>query len=111
MLCFRLILLNKLLEDGNSLYRAGQLEEASHCYCYALKRLSTGRYCSIDLGPAFSQLELNFLLNLSRCERKRGGEQEAVLLANKVCEPGINQYISCIVLRFCPSTQTVWKVW
>ena len=35
----RLILLNKLLEDGNMLYRQGHLAEASHRYRYALKRL------------------------------------------------------------------------
>ncbi len=34
-----MILLNKLLEDGNTLYRRGRHEEAAHRYSYALKRL------------------------------------------------------------------------
>ncbi|KAI4487050.1 hypothetical protein M0802_012073 [Mischocyttarus mexicanus] len=33
-----LILLNKLLEDGNVLYRKSRLKEASHRYAYALKK-------------------------------------------------------------------------
>ena len=37
--CFRLVLLNKLLEDGNTLFRHGRLNEAAYRYEYALKRL------------------------------------------------------------------------
>ncbi|KFB34853.1 AGAP004244-PA-like protein [Anopheles sinensis] len=36
-----LILLNKLLEDGNTLYRKNRLQEASHRYQYALKKIPT----------------------------------------------------------------------
>merc|ERR1719219_1131731 len=36
----QVILLNKLLEDGNTLYRQKRTLEASHRYRYALKRLS-----------------------------------------------------------------------
>ena len=36
---FRLVLLNKLLEDGNTLFRHGRLNEAAYRYEYALKRL------------------------------------------------------------------------
>ncbi len=36
---FRLVLLNKLLEDGNTLFRHGRLGEAAYRYEYALKRL------------------------------------------------------------------------
>ena len=32
-------MLNKLLEDGNTLYRSGRLEEAIYRYKYALKRV------------------------------------------------------------------------
>merc|ERR1719232_2168987 len=34
-----LILLNKLLEDGNTLFRGGKMDEAAYRYEYALKRL------------------------------------------------------------------------
>ncbi|KAK9710641.1 Ankyrin repeats (3 copies) [Popillia japonica] len=54
-----LILLNKLLEDGNLLYR---------------KKHNT----------AFHQLRINFLLNHSRCKRKLNEPEEAIELANQV---------------------------
>lgn len=66
----RLILLNKLLEDGNVLYRKSRLKEAAHRYQYALKKFPTE-----DLGEhtaTFEQLHINFLLNQSRCKRKMG---------------------------------------
>ncbi|XP_021931745.1 protein TANC2 isoform X1 [Zootermopsis nevadensis] len=77
-----LILLNKLLEDGNVLYRKSRLKEAAHRYQYALKKFPTE-----DLGEhtaTFEQLHINFLLNQSRCKRKMGDCQEAVELANQV---------------------------
>lgn len=64
----RLILLNKLLEDGNVLYRKSRLREAAHRYQYALKKFPAD-----DQGEhnhAFHQLQINFLLNYSRCKRK-----------------------------------------
>merc|ERR1719219_2594352 len=64
----QVILLNKLLDDGNTLYRQQRMVEASHRYRYALARLT-----SMEPGPevreTFSQLEVNLLLNLSRLER------------------------------------------
>lgn len=86
----RLILLNKLLEDGNTLYRKNRLQEASHRYQYALKKIpsnpgtsnATSTTASDGLVPptdsnnntasnaTFQQLKFNFLLNLSRCRRK-----------------------------------------
>lgn len=64
---FRLLLLNKLLEDGNTLYRKNRLQEASHRYQYALKKFPEG---STDHLKTFTQLKINFLLNYSRCNRK-----------------------------------------
>lgn len=65
---FRLILLNKLLEDGNVLYKKNRLQEAALRYQYALNKFPSdvyGEYSSI-----FHQLRINFLLNQSRCKRK-----------------------------------------
>lgn len=64
---FRLLLLNKLLEDGNTLYRKNRLQEASHRYQYALKKFPTG---PTEHLKTFTQLKSNFLLNYSRCNRK-----------------------------------------
>lgn len=68
MYFFRLILLNKLLEDGNVLYRKGRLKEAAHRYQYALKKFPTEDLC--EHTATFEQLRVNFLLNQSRCKRK-----------------------------------------
>lgn len=74
-----LILLNKLLEDGNVLYRKNRLKEASHRYAYALRKFPASPeedcqgqeqgHMMLQL-QTFAQLRLNFLLNLSRCKRK-----------------------------------------
>ncbi|KAJ8680121.1 hypothetical protein QAD02_015908 [Eretmocerus hayati] len=89
-----LILLNKLLEDGNVLYRKSRLKEASHRYTYALRRFPEAP--EISLGPehedhshtlahqhSFTQLKMNFLLNLSRCKRKMNECEEAIELADE----------------------------
>ncbi|KAI5748263.1 hypothetical protein M8J77_023609 [Diaphorina citri] len=75
-----LVLLNKLLEDGNVLFRKSRLKEAAHRYHYALNKFPPVE----DLDPTFRQLRLNFLLNHSRCKRKMDEPQEAVELATKV---------------------------
>ena len=77
-----LILLNKLLDDGNTLYRKGRLSEAAHRYRYALRRLPrTGLDTWAD---TFLTLQTHLLLNLSRCERRQGRQTEAVALASQV---------------------------
>ncbi|XP_019865563.2 protein TANC2-like isoform X2 [Aethina tumida] len=85
-----LILLNKLLEDGNILYRKSRLREAAHRYQYALKKFPTD-----DQGEhnkPFHQLQVNFLLNYSRCKRKLNEFEEAVELANEVLEMKPDSY-------------------
>jgi tetratricopeptide (TPR) repeat protein len=68
-----------LLEDGNILYRKNRLQEASHRYQYALKKIPTsmendsfgdGESYNTANSVTFQQLKFNFLLNLSRCKRK-----------------------------------------
>lgn len=76
-----LILLNKLLTDGNALYKKGRLEDACVRYVYASKRVP------LDGDPTyqsvFLQLRLHLLLNLSRCKRKLGDHGEASHLATQ----------------------------
>ena len=90
---FRLLLLNKLLDDGNTLFRKDQVNEAAHRYQYALRKLpsvlaSTLSGSSKSSGSVtkatFEQLNVHLLLNLSRCKRKTGHLEEALDLANKV---------------------------
>ncbi|XP_044005263.1 protein TANC2 isoform X2 [Aphidius gifuensis] len=89
-----IILLNKLLEDGNVLYRKGRLKEASHRYSYALRKFpgkpeqlqdsqSQEQSNIIIHLQTFTQLKINFLLNLSRCKRKMNEYEEAVELADE----------------------------
>ncbi|KAK4881567.1 hypothetical protein RN001_004886 [Aquatica leii] len=77
-----LILLNKLLEDGNILYRKNRLREAAHRYQYALKKFPNDEQS--ESSHAFFQLRINFLLNQSRCKRKMNEINEAIELANQV---------------------------
>ena len=86
---FRLILLNKLLEDGNTLFRKGQLREASQRYKYAIKRLPPDEG---DFSDTFCQLRVHLLLNQSRCLRKLGNFNEAIALADQVLSISPNSF-------------------
>ena len=91
----RLILLNKLLEDGNTLYRRNRFEDAAHRYQYAVKRLppspqqQLGRQLSQQEEQLFEQLRIHLLLNLSRCKRKMGDLAGAAETAGQVKHPQI----------------------
>ena len=83
----RLLLLNKLLDDGNTLFKKDQIGEAAHRYQYALRKLPTVVTNTAIKGVTkmtFDQLNIHLLLNLSRCRRKSGQFEEALDLANKV---------------------------
>lgn len=82
---FRLILLNKLLNDGNTLYRREKYEDAAHRYQYAVRRVPDAAINGMeDFKETFEQLKLHLLLNLSRCSRKRGQMSEAILHATSI---------------------------
>ena len=74
-------MLNKLLEDGNTLYKKGRLEDASVRYTYAAKRVPLSQDSSQQ--AVFLQLRLHLLLNLSRCKRKQQEYGEAARLASE----------------------------
>ena len=89
---YRLLLLNKLLEDGNTLFRNGRYDAAAYRYEYALKRMprlkpsddpqdSNNKSLQTKNGmrqnnkereDVFTQLKVHLLLNLSRTKRKQG---------------------------------------
>ncbi|XP_058455784.1 protein TANC2 isoform X2 [Malaya genurostris] len=104
-----LILLNKLLEDGNTLYRKNRLQEAAHRYLYALKKIPSTTIVSNNgnipetiytadannnsaNNATFQQLKFNFLLNLSRCKRKMNDAADAIELAAQAIEIKPNAY-------------------
>lgn len=74
----RLLLLNKLLEDGNILYRKNRVQEAAHRYQYALRKIPPHSTFAEHSGT-FLQLKVNFLLNHSRCKRKTNVSHNAGL--------------------------------
>ena len=84
----RLILLNKLLEDGNTLFRKGRLTDAAYRYEYALRRMPRLRPDAASPTTAsediFGQLKTHLLLNLSRTKRKLGDFKEAETSASQV---------------------------
>ncbi|XP_035828522.1 uncharacterized protein LOC101850208 [Aplysia californica] len=79
-----LLLLNKLMEDGNILYKKNRIKEASQRYQYALKKFP--RDNSPEEAQTFRDLKLNFYLNLSRCKRKMNDLQTAMDLATKALD-------------------------
>ena len=86
-----MILLNKLLEDGNTLFRNCRYDAAAYRYEYALKRIprlkpiddndenknpetnvnNKLRQKNAEKDDVFSQLRIHLLLNLSRTKRKQ----------------------------------------
>ncbi|XP_076872168.1 protein TANC1 [Brachyhypopomus gauderio] len=63
-----IILLQKLMEEGNLLYKKGRMKEAAQRYQYALRRFPREGFGE-DL-KAFRELRVSLYLNLSRCRRK-----------------------------------------
>ncbi|XP_073839218.1 zinc-RING finger and ankyrin repeat domain-containing protein rolling pebbles isoform X1 [Musca autumnalis] len=76
------VLLNKLLEDGNVLYRKNRFHEAAHRYQYALRKISNLETL-LERSAIFAQLRTNLLLNLSRCKRKLNELDESIDLASQ----------------------------
>ena len=87
---FRLTLLNKLLEDGNTLVKRNQLPEAVQRYQYAVKRIPNNK--DVTYKPLFDQLRIHLLLNLSRCKRKMTEYEEALDLATEVIKKNPMNY-------------------
>ncbi|XP_071101400.1 protein TANC1-like isoform X2 [Haliotis cracherodii] len=79
-----LLLLNKLMEDGNILYKKNRIKEAAQRYQYALKKFP--REGLGEEARTFKDLKLNFLLNLSRSKRKMNDFTSAIDLATKALD-------------------------
>ncbi|KAK3602700.1 hypothetical protein CHS0354_017904 [Potamilus streckersoni] len=80
-----LLLLNKLMEDGNVLYKKNRTRDAAQRYHYALKKFPQESTLGDDTRT-FKDLKLNLLLNLSRCRRKLGECESAIELATKALD-------------------------
>uniref|UniRef100_A0A4X1T7E5 Tetratricopeptide repeat, ankyrin repeat and coiled-coil containing 2 n=1 Tax=Sus scrofa TaxID=9823 RepID=A0A4X1T7E5_PIG len=78
-----IILLSKLMEEGDMFYKKGKVKEAAQRYQYALKKFPRG--FGEDL-KTFRELKVSLLLNLSRCRRKMNDFGMAEEFATKALE-------------------------
>ena len=76
--------MNKLLNDGNTLYRREKYQDAAHRYLYAVRRVPEIYTGMEDSKETFEQLKIHLYLNLSRSCRKQGLLSEAVNHATSV---------------------------
>ncbi|XP_043199546.1 protein TANC2-like isoform X2 [Amphibalanus amphitrite] len=76
------ILLNKLNDDGMTLYKKCRIQEADHRFSYALKKFPELSSLS-EHEELFRRLHVNLLLNLSRCKRKLGEHTKSAELATQ----------------------------
>ncbi|XP_068615562.1 protein TANC2-like [Brachionichthys hirsutus] len=81
-----MVLLSKLMQEGDKLYKQGKAREAAHSYQAALQK-----FPGDELKP-FRQLRVCVLLNLSRCHRKTSDFDLAEEFATKVLELKAQSY-------------------
>ncbi|XP_072312048.1 protein TANC2 isoform X4 [Eucyclogobius newberryi] len=79
-----IILLSKLIEEGDSYYKKGKVKEAAQRYQCALKKFPREGF-SEDL-KTFRELKVSLFLNLSRCRRKMNDFGMAEEFATKALE-------------------------
>ncbi|XP_069553965.1 protein TANC1-like [Brachyistius frenatus] len=79
-----LILLQKLMEEGNMLYKKGRMKEAGQRYQYALRKLP--REGQGEELKGLKDLRVSLYLNLSRCRRKSNDFGIAEDFATKALE-------------------------
>ncbi|XP_071978049.1 protein TANC1 isoform X2 [Engystomops pustulosus] len=72
-----IILLQKLMDEGNILYRKGKMKEAAQRYQYALRKFP--REGLGEEMKAFNELRVSLYLNMSRCRRKMNEEAGTAL--------------------------------
>lgn len=73
-----IILLQKLMEEGNVMYKKGKMKEAAQRYQYALRKFPR-EGLGEDMRP-FNELRVSLYLNLSRCRRKTNVSWELLSL-------------------------------
>ncbi|XP_023806548.1 protein TANC1 isoform X2 [Oryzias latipes] len=79
-----IILLQKLMEEGNMLYKKGKMKDAAQRYQYALRKFPREGFGD-DLKP-FKDLRVSLYLSLSRCRRKTNDFGMAEEFATKALE-------------------------
>ncbi|XP_063285708.1 protein TANC1 isoform X2 [Pelobates fuscus] len=124
-----IILLQKIMDEGNILYRKGKMREAAQRYQYALRKFPREGFG--DEIKAFNELRVSLYLNLSRCRRKTNDFGMAEELASKALElkpkcyeayyararakRNSRQFIAAIAdlheaLKLCPNNQEILRL-
>uniref|UniRef100_UPI00358E57B9 protein TANC1-like isoform X2 n=1 Tax=Myxine glutinosa TaxID=7769 RepID=UPI00358E57B9 len=85
-----LILLKKLVEEGNLLYKNGRMKDSAQRYQYALKKFP--REVPSEELRIFQDLKVTVYLNLSRCRRKMNDFGIAEEFATKALELNSESY-------------------
>ncbi|XP_041826409.1 protein TANC2-like isoform X2 [Melanotaenia boesemani] len=75
-----MVLLSKMIQEGDKLYKQGKVREAAHSYQSALQKFPG------DELKTFKQMRVCVLLNLSRCRRKMNDFSLAEEFATKALE-------------------------
>ncbi|XP_054615123.1 protein TANC2 isoform X3 [Dunckerocampus dactyliophorus] len=81
-----MVLISKLVQEGDKLYKQGKVREAAHSYQSALQKFPG------DEMKTFRQLRVCVLLNLSRCRRKMNDFSLAEEFATKALELKAKSY-------------------
>ncbi|XP_078259970.1 protein TANC1 isoform X3 [Rhinoraja longicauda] len=79
-----IILLQKLMEEGNLLYKKGKMKEAAQRYQYALRKFPREGFG--NEVKSFRDLKISLYLNLSRCRRKTNDFGMAEEFASKALD-------------------------
>ncbi|XP_076866252.1 LOW QUALITY PROTEIN: protein TANC2 [Brachyhypopomus gauderio] len=79
-----IVLLTKLMEEGDGFYKKGKVKEAAQRYQSALKKFP--REGLTDDLKSFRELKVSLLLNLSRCRRKMNDFGMAEEFASRALE-------------------------
>ncbi|XP_029461405.1 protein TANC1 [Rhinatrema bivittatum] len=85
-----IILLQKLMDEGNTLYKKGKMKEAAQRYQHALRKFPREGFGE-DM-KAFNELRVSLYLNLSRCRRKTNDFGMAEEFASKALELNCKSY-------------------
>jgi tetratricopeptide (TPR) repeat protein len=83
---FRLVLLMKLLDDGNCLYQRGRFPEAAYRFEYAVKRIPAISVSAASPSLALDDAKCKLLLRLCRCLCKDGRYDECIKRSEETIE-------------------------
>ncbi|PNJ50603.1 TANC2 isoform 1 [Pongo abelii] len=103
-----IILLSKLMEEGDMFYKKGKVKEAAQRYQYALKKFPREGFGE-DL-KTFRELKVSLLLNLSRCRRKMNNNSSSCvhILSSRQFAAALEDLNEAI--KLCPNNREIQRL-